>query len=80
MVSRLESSLRQESLEDGREQAQIVVVLLALVFRLGGKHVVGQHGDGVHHAAPTLGEGLAGQEHAAHVGVHDDGISSLTGQ
>ena len=72
----------REALEDGGEEAQLVViaVVLGLVFFQNAvDHVVCQFGCVVNHGAAAFGHGLLGQQHAAHVGVPDQRVGDLVG-
>ncbi len=77
MIGRLEAGLGQEGLDDGRQQTEqgigtrlvfAVRGILDDVIELGGVH---------HQHAPALGDGLLGQQHAAHVRMHDDRVGRL---
>ena len=63
-VGGFESHLGQEAFENGREEAQLVViaVVLGLVLLQNAiDHVVGQLGSVVDHGATAFGHGLLGQ-------------------
>jgi hypothetical protein len=67
----------QEGLDDGREQRQHFVAVLAHLFVGVVVHLVQQHRAVDGQRAAAFGIGLGGQQHLAHVGVHDDRVGRL---
>ena len=73
----VEAVVGHERLGDRRQQGHQIGGFLA--GGLVGVVVLGVDAEGQphRHRAARLGVGLAGQQHAAHVGVHDDGVGAL---
>ncbi len=77
VVGRFEADFGHERLGDRGEEGQHGVSRLALLLVLAALHHVDLLGGEVEHGAVAFGEGLHGQQHAAHVRMHDDRVGGL---
>ncbi len=72
-----EADVGHHALHDRRHQAHVVVGLLAILRIAGTVRDVALQRGPHHHGARRLVEGADRQQHAAHVGMHDDRIGRL---
>ncbi|MBA7486871.1 hypothetical protein ES707_22433 [subsurface metagenome] len=68
------------ALHHRRHQAHVIVGLLAILGVAGTMRDVALQRGPDHHGARRLVEGADGEQRAAHVGMHDDGIGGLVGR
>ena len=80
VVGGLEADFGHERLGDRREEGQHRVGGFLLLFVLAALDDVDLLGGEVQHRAIAFGEGLHGQQHAAHVRMHDDRVGGLLGR
>ena len=80
VVGGLQAHLGEKALQDGREEAELVVVLLVLGVVLlhdAVDHVVGVLRGEVDHRPPAFGHGLLVEQHAAHIRVFHQRVRHL---
>ncbi len=73
----LQTGLGHEGLADGRQERQLILGIGADSFVVGVMGVIQQLGGVVGQCPVALVEGLHGQQHAPHIRVHDNRVSSL---
>ncbi len=79
-VGGLQTVVGDEGLDDGGEQRDQVVGVLAYLGVRVVQRLVEQQRNPVRQKTPAFGPGARGEQHAAHVGVHQNGIGRFVGR